>query len=369
MLTLVVFVIILSLLVFVHEFGHFITAKKLGVKVEEFGFGFPPRLFGLKRKGTVYSINWIPIGGFVKIKGEQGEGAGESDSFVSKKIWQRGLIISSGVLMNYLLAAIILSLGFTIGLPAVLDGSNPETRIKERNIQILSVYKDYPADETGLQSGDIIVSIDQKQFKGITEIQEYNKSRAGSTINVVLKRGRTTIEKSMALKPLEDDEGGIMGVALAETGLVSYPWYQAILLGFKGVVVITWQILVALFEILKKLVIAQPVAIDVAGPVGIAIITRQVTQLGFTYILQFVALLSINLAIINFLPFPALDGGRFLFLALEKIRGRAVNRRIEALVHNFGFFVLIALIILITVRDLSRFGVQISELFKRITGG
>lgn len=368
MLTVVIFLVILSLLVFVHELGHFITAKKMGVKVEEFGFGFPPRIFGLKRRGTVYSINWIPLGGFVKIKGEQGEGAGEQDSFISKKIWQRSLIISSGVLMNYLLAAVILSIGLTIGLPTALDGLSSTTKVKDRNIQIVSVYKDWPASQAGIKAGDVVVSIDQKKFNTIAELQDYNKTRTGTTIQVSLKRGQDKIEKSIVLKQSEGGGGGVMGVGLALTGIVSYPWWQAIPLGFKGVVAITWQILVALFGILKNLIIAQPVALEIAGPIGIAVITKEAAQLGLVYLFQFVALLSINLAIINFLPLPALDGGRFLFLVLEKIRGKAVNRKAEAIIHNIGFFFLIALVILVSVRDLSQFRGQIFEIFKRITG-
>lgn len=434
LLTIFVFIVILGILVFVHEFGHFITAKRMGVAVEEFGFGFPPRIFGLQRltgqkikkiaareeveidiedyqttegkevikesvsdkiqeidqivpvkrwriiRGgkepkkinglegqTIYSLNWIPIGGFVKIKGEQGESKQDKDSFAHKKIWKRLFILSSGVAMNLILAFILISIGFSLGLPSIVDENTPSyAKIKQVKIQVLEASKDSPAEKAELKMGDIIVSVDNQPINKIKDFQNYTSSKIDTQISLKIKRGNEEIEKSVIPEDLNKNGQGIIGVWLAQTGLVSFPLPQAIWMGLKTTLSVIWQILVAIFEILKNLIISHKVSADIAGPVGIAVITGQVAKMGFIYILQFTALLSINLAIINFIPFPALDGGRVLFLIIEKLRGKAVDQKIESLVHNIGFIILILLVIAVTFKDVSRFGSNIREFFLRI---
>jgi len=402
LLTIFVFIIILGLLIFVHEFGHFITAKRMGVGVEEFGFGYPPRIIGIQRairketeeeknkvarKGkwrlvigkkqpgklnglkdsTIYSLNWIPIGGFVKIKGEQGDVKEEKDSFGHKKIWQRVFILSSGVVMNIILAFLLISIGFTLGLPSVIDEATPSyAKISEQKIQILEVSKDSPAEKVGLKLGDIIISADGQLINSIKDFQNYTGDKIEKTISLKIKRGDEKIEKSIVPEDLNKNGKGIIGVWLARTGLISFPIPQAIWMGVKTTISVTWQILVAFYEIIKNLILSQKVSADIAGPVGIAVITGQVAKMGFIYLLQFTALLSINLAIINFLPFPALDGGRVMFLIIEKLRGRAVDQKIESLVHNLGFILLIILIIMVTFRDIAKFSSNIKNFFQKI---
>ena len=366
-LTIILLIVILGLCIFVHELGHFFSAKKMGVTVEEFGFGYPPRIFGIKRKGTIYSINWIPIGGFVKLKGEQGESKKDKDSFGHKKIWQRAIILSSGVVMNFILAFILISIGFSLGLPSVIDDNiSSSAHIRDVKIQILEVTENSPAERAELKMGDIIVSVDGQSFIEIDDFQNYKNNKIDQEMNLKIKRGGEEIEKTIIPKDLENKGQGMIGAYLVQTGLVSYPIHESIWMGIKTTVSVTWLILKAIYEIIRNLVISQQVAADIAGPVGIAVLTGQVAKMGFIYILQFTALLSINLAIINFIPFPALDGGRVLFLVIEKIRGKAINQKIESLIHNIGFFLLILILVLVTFRDISRFSSTIREFFQKI---
>ncbi|MDD4606812.1 MAG: RIP metalloprotease RseP [Patescibacteria group bacterium] len=370
--TILVFVLVLGLIVFVHELGHFLTAKKFGVKAEEFGFGFPPRICGWRKVGdkrkfflgnkdiysddTIYSLNWILLGGFVKIKGENGESNQDKDSFSYQKIWRRTLILSAGVLMNVILAFIIFSVGFSVGLPQSLDGDLPNSaRIKNRHIQIIEVLADSPADERGIKMGDILIAIDDQEFKNISEIQQYVDQHQSQNINLTLQRGQDKINQDIVPIKNDDQTSAKIGVSLSETGIVSYPWYRAILLGITTTISLLWYIVVALFTIIKNLILGAGVPEGVAGPIGVAVWTGQLVDLGWMYVLNFVAILSLNLAIINFLPFPALDGGRVLFLVIEKLRGKPVDQRIENLIHSIGFILLILLMVLITYRDIVKY--------------
>ena len=367
--TIVTFIIVLSLLVFVHELGHFVTAKKIGAKVEEFGFGFPPKIWGFKRGETTYSINWIPIGGFVKIKGESGEGKDDTDSFASKAAWKKFIVLAAGVFMNFVLAAVLLGIGFGFGLPHVIDGQLPDyTKVRDEKIQVLSVLPDSPAYQSGFVMGDAVNTIDGQEFESVSAIQEYIGSHEGQAIEVGLVRGNENVSYSVTPEFLEEAGDVGLGVALAETGIVSYPWYISIWKGIESTFVMTIMIVIALYEILKNLIITQQVGLEISGPVGIAVMTGQMAKMGFAYLIQFTAVLSINLAIINFLPFPALDGGRILFLLIEKIRRKDINEKLQAIIHNTGFIFLIILLLLITFRDIGKFSDQIVGTLRSLVG-
>lgn len=370
LLTLIIFLAVLAILILAHELGHFLTAKKMGVKVEEFGVGFPPRLIKLfQKQGTIYSLNWLPLGGFVKIKGEQGDHSDDSDSFAHKKIWQRGLIIASGVIMNVVLAAVLLSVGFAIGAPQILDQTvSSGARVSEPKIQIFSVLPETPAAKAGLELGDVFATLDGRKFGEVAALQAYVRSRAGQIIEVKVKRQGQELIKQIEPLSAAPDEPAALGVELVQTGLVSFPWYRAIWEGIKTTGYLVKEIILAFYSLIKNLIVRQEVAVEFAGPVGIAVLTGEVTRMGFVYLLQFVALLSLNLAIINFLPLPALDGGRFLFLIIEKFRGKAANQKLEALIHNIGFVFLIALVLIVTYRDLMRWGDRIIEVFRNVLG-
>lgn len=352
--TVIIFILILGILIFVHELGHFVAAKKNGVRVEEFGFGFPPRLFGIKMGETIYSLNWIPLGGFVRTLGEDGAERSNPKSFAAKKIWQRAAILVAGVTMNFLFAVIILGVGHIIGLPApVTDDStvNPD----DIRIQITEVVEDSPALQAGISLGDIVKSVDGQPVARVDSFQDILKEKAKTNISIGILRGdkELTFEVTPRANPPEGQ--GAIGVGLIETTIVKYPWYQAFWEGLKNAVFLMISFVVAIVGMLKEWISGAQVSADIAGPVGIAIITKQVSQLGFIYLLQFTAVLSLNLVLINALPFPALDGGRLLFLVIEKIKGSPVSQKIEQAIHTTGFVLLILLMILVTFKDVMRF--------------
>jgi len=370
--TIIIFILVLSVLVFAHELGHFVSARVFGLRPKEFGFGFPPRLFGVYKNkegrwkkifgkedaadaaDTVYSANWIPLGGFVNL-GEDDLNETGPDSFAGKKIWQRAIILSAGVAMNIVLAAILISIGFIFGLPRSLDNIPPEASVTGRKIQIVQILPGSPAEKAGLKLGDVIAEIDGRRFDDYRDLQNYVDGKVGKNLDYKIERGAEA--KNFQIRPeviAETGKGGA-GVAIAESGIVRYPFFQAIWEGIKYTALMTWGILLAFYELFKGLLFGRGVSADLAGPVGIAALTGQVARMGFAYLVQFAAMLSINLAIINFLPFPALDGGRVLFLIIEKIKGRPVKRELEALMHNIGFSLLMVLVLIVTFRDLSRF--------------
>lgn len=363
LLTIVTFVIILSVLVLAHECGHFFTAKKMGVKVEEFGLGLPPRIFGFKRKNseTTISLNWIPFGAFVKIKGENGEDKDDPSSFGNKKIWQRGIILSSGVIMNAILAIILFSFCYLIGFPSITEGLSKYAKVKDEKIKIMEVVSGYPAEIAGLESGDTLLSIDGKAFKEISDVQKYVSDKAA--VEFKIERNKTEIVKNISTQ--KENNVNVIGVALTKVGMVTYPWYLSLWEGIKTTFSLIFQIIVALFLILKNLIFGKGVGADITGPIGAAVVTNTMVKLGLVYVLQFMALISVNLAVINFLPIPALDGGRILFLILEKIKGKPVQQKVEAMIHTAGFALLMFLMVLITYRDLAHFG---GKIFQKITG-
>lgn len=346
MITLLVFILILGILVLAHEWGHFIAAKKSGLTIEEFGFGFPPRIFSWKVNETIYSINLLPLGGFVKILGEDGGETDSPKSFSSKSAGIRSLIAAAGVTMNFLLGALLLIIGFYVGLPQILDKEN-ETIAKNVQIQIIAINHNSPAEETNLKLGDSI-----ENFTEISTLQDFINQNKGKEINLKIKRGQENLEIKTTPRINPPEGEGALGVALAKTGLVSYPWYQSIWLGTKSAFIITWEIIKGFFELIKNLLTAGKVPQEVAGPVGIAILAGQAINLGFIYLLQLVALISLNLAVLNLIPFPALDGGRLLFLGIEKIKGSKVNPKIENAIHSVGIILLLTLVALITYRDI-----------------
>lgn len=378
MSTIIIFILILGVLIFVHEMGHFLVAIRNGIKADEFGFGFPPRICGIfkdeksgkykfiwggrevKSKNTIYSLNWIPLGGFVKIKGESGEGKNEPDSFAGKSAWVRIKVLAAGVIMNFFLAWVLLSLTLIIGAPQAINDSE---NIKNAKVQISQVIPGAPAEKMGLKIGDEIYAagIAGQEILGeirtTKEIQVLASENKGREIILKIKRGGKTLELKGTPRMEYPENQGPLGISLARTAIISYSWYESIWMGLMAVFNLTLAIFAALWGIIKSLFSGGGIAADIAGPVGIAVLTKQAAELGLVYILQFTAILSVNLGIINGLPFPALDGGRILFILIEKIKGSQVSQKVEQVFHTFGFFLLIALMILVTLRDFARFDV------------
>jgi regulator of sigma E protease len=345
--TVLLFLLVLSVLVLVHEWGHFITARLFGVHVEEFGLGFPPRARAWKRNGMIYSLNWLPLGGFVKLKGEQGEEASDHDSFAAKKIWQRICILAAGVVMNLILAVFLLTAGFSVGMPSAIDDPADETRGTGQKIQVMNVFPGSPAENAGIMLGDMIESIDGQEFWRIADVQEYIRARDGVPVTVSLLRGSQPLARIITPKKLESEKVAI-GVALTKTAVIAYPIREA----FGMAVKTTWYMVTGIFGMLGSAI--RYFAFDgFVGPVGIATYTATAANLGFAYLVNIVAQLSISLAIINILPIPALDGGRVLFALIEKVRGRSLRPALENAAHFIGFIALIVLLVAVTIRDIT----------------
>ena len=360
MLTATVFIIVLSILIFVHELGHFLTAKKAGMKVEEFGFGFPPRAWGIKRGETIYSVNWIPFGGFVKILGEDGEHKDNHRSFAHAKPGIKSLVLVAGVTMNLLLAVALLSVGNYIGLRIGLSDSDLNGRVKDLKIQIVQIADNSPAQKAGLLALDEIKGIKigntpEYFVQKVADVQNIVNANKGNRVILDIRRGSQEVDKEIIPRINPPAGEGALGISLAATGIVNYPWYQAIYRGVQDTYFIARDTLFGYGLIIKNLFSTGKPGVELTGPVGIAVVTGQAARLGFAYLIQFMSLISINLAILNILPFPALDGGRLLFVIIEKIRRKPVSKKIENAVNAFGFALLLILMVYVTTKDVIKF--------------
>jgi regulator of sigma E protease len=370
-LTILVFLLILSILVLSHEAGHFFASRSTGTKVEEFGLGFPPRVIGFYKneagkrvwvKGsklqaeevdqTIYSLNRWPIGGFCAIKGQDDEDKNENtkDNFAGKNTFQKIWMLSAGVIFNFILAMVFLAVGFMIGMPSVVGEKTDQMKsISASQIQIIDVVPGLPADNASLKMGDIILNINDAQADSVEYVQEITRANENQTVKFQIRRGDEIFVSEIVPQVYEEfGNRAVTGVSLMNTAVVSYKFFPAIWQGIRQTVFVTGAIFIALFELIKN----GQIASQVAGPIGIASATGQMIDLGFVYILQFAALLSINLGIINILPFPALDGGRLVFVIYEGITRRKVNKKIENIVHGIGFTILMILIVLVTYKDI-----------------
>lgn len=432
MLTILVFIVILGFLIFVHELGHFLVARRNGIKAEEFGFGFPPRVVGIqflqgeeKKKvsqvqsigiekteikiggeeiisetvterireveknvpvrkwriiwgnkdgdnenekrdlkeayekdfsgGTVYSLNWLPIGGFVKIKGENGDEKDEGDSFASKPAWTRVKVLAAGVIMNFFFAWILFSIGFMLGTPQeVTDPKAPGAYILIDKIEDNS-----PASAMGIRVGDVIDKVQigrdgkKVELKTTEDVQNFINSYAGTDLTVAISRASEHLKLSGTPKISSEDGRGRLGIGLVQVAKISYDPFAAL---WKGLVELG-AVLLMMMEVIKMLIAGNRSGMEVTGVVGIAVYTGQIIPLGMAYLMRFAAILSVNLGVINALPIPALDGGRILFIVIEKIKGSPVSQKLEQIFHTIGFALLMALMVFVTYRDFLKFDI------------
>lgn len=356
LLTIITFFVILNILVFIHEFGHFITAKKLDMGVEEFGFGLPPRIWGKKFKGLLISINWLPFGGFVRLAGEDIP-EGEHDVHISKTSkyffarpkWQRAVVLLAGVFMNFALAVIIVSYIFTTG---VLTPTETATG----NVYITAIAGDSPALRAGLVEEDIVRSVNDTPITTTQQLSEVIGAHAGQ--EVTLRIDRRGEEKLLTITPRAQtpENEGPLGIQISDhLELKKYSLLEAPLQGLKWAVMISFEMLKALASLVFRLITFQRInGNEVSGPVGIAQATGDAIKVGFGRVLQLMGLLSLNLALFNVLPIPALDGGRLFFVLFEDILGKRIKTKVEAAAHQIGFIVLIGLVILVTIHDVFR---------------
>ena len=353
-MTIAIAILAIGVLVILHELGHFLMAKKFNVKVEEFGIGLPPRLFGKKYGETIYSINALPIGGFVRMEGEEKRSDGPR-SFNRKPLWQRFLIVAAGVIVFWIISVLIFTfLGATIGIPTAI--SDNQENVVDPRVQIIGVAKDSPASKAQLQVGDTILEIGKYDVSKVIEIQEFVEQYAGQETLLKIQRGEDIL--NVSLVPREDPPSGqgAIGIALTRSGLVKYAWYEAPV----QAVVRTWRITGAIFEMFGALISGAvkgeglPAGTQLSGPVGVIDLLKNSFALGIPSFLSFVAVISIYLAIFNTIPIPALDGGRMFFIVLEGIRRKPLSEKLEQRLILISFLVLIPLILWVTVQDITR---------------
>jgi len=348
--------------------GHFLLARRFGVKVEEFGLGYPPRIFSFKKNEVVYSINSIPFGGFVKIVEHNGP-----DSFSSKSLSKRSLILLAGVINNILIAFLLFTILFSIGMPTF---ALPKTYKQDvpSMITIREIEKDSPAFLAGLESGDIILGIEhlddyfeqsEKQgsersegsyyeVEGIEDVQNRTKEFHGQEIQLIIKRGVETMQIGIIPRESPPEGKGYLGVILTDDGILKYslfeaPWQAIRFMGF-----ITQETFTGLGRVFVNLFKHGNIE-ELTGPVGIMAITTRGFQWGWKYGLYILGLISYAFAIFNLFPIPAVDGGRILFLIIEKIRRRPIAQRTEIIVNNICFSLLIVLLFIVTIKDINFF--------------
>jgi len=345
-ITIVAFLGVLAVLILAHELGHFASAKAFDIKVDEFGLGFPPRLIGVRRGETLYSLNAIPLGGFTKMAGE--EDPKVPRSLASKGVGTRLIVLSAGSIMNALLPILLFSIAFMIPHNVVIEPTVVEI-----------VNPGSPAARAGIEPGDTLLSINGKLTNNFSEFQRYVHLNLGKEITILVKHSDSTTEEIQVIprwKPPKDE--GAIGIkldiefALSNRTIVSQhePFWKAIPMGASECIE---AFVLFKNEVLRWLIGAT--LPQVTGPVGIAQLTGEAAKAGISPLLEFTGFISINLAIINLLPLPALDGGRIAFVLLEWVRrGKRVSPKTEGLVHLIGFAMLIALILVITHQDIIR---------------
>lgn len=349
-------IVIFSVLVIAHELGHFIVARRNGVKVHEFGIGFPPKLFGIKRGGTLYSFNLFPIGGFVRLKGEDSSEKGP-DSFASKGYKSKAKIVLAGVGVNLLIAYLIFYVLMVFGLPAILPngyvkvGPIKPSKVVTSPLLTMAVRKNSAADKAGIKVGSEIFSANGVAVSTSEQLKALTKENAGKDIELQIKTGNET--KTVTARLGSSEQEGYLGIASQPVEVAYYNPITALAAAFIAIVQLVLATLAAFGEFIVGLFTRAQVSQNVAGPVGIASIFTVITKFGWKFILAFTASISLSLAVINSLPLPALDGGRFTIMTLQRL-GVKISPEKEALAHWIGFGFLIILIIIVTISDISR---------------
>ncbi len=355
-MTVILFLIVLAILIFVHELGHFVSAKLFGIRVDEFAIGFPPKVFGWKRGETQYNLNMIPLGGYVKIFGEDPDeesmnGPDSSRSFVNASKWKQTVVLLSGIIMNIIFAWFLISISFNLGSLTSIEDQYKD-KAKDVSVMVLSVLKDSPSDKSGLKEGDRILGIESGKTRipnpTILEIQT-TIAESESNIKVDYLRGSATGTLDMVATGTVKQ----IGISMALVGTVKLGFFQSFYEGAKLTYLETVNIAGGLCSFIYGAFKGESGLLSqMTGPVGIAGMVGQASSMGLSYLFGFVAMISLNLAMLNLVPFPALDGGRVLFVLVEVI----IRRRIKPVIANWlnliGFGLLISLMLFITYKDI-----------------
>ena len=360
-MSIIIFIIILGILIFVHEFGHFVVAKLFGIRVDEFGMGFPPRAIRLFKRGeTEYTLNWIPFGGFVKIYGEDSLKEGERDpdwkrSIGAKKWWQQILVLIAGVTMNVILAWIIFTGSLLVGAPTLASQADHPELLKDPALTVLEVAANSPAEHAGFMAGDRIVKaasahaiLSNASPEGFTSYIQ--GAQPDEPVTIEIKRGKEV--KDIVVVPTvgAGSEAGkpAIGVSIDVVGTSQgLGFFQAI----KQGAITTYYSATGTFKAFGQLISGKVSLNTLSGPVGLTKMVGEAQKIGFMYVFILMAIISLNLAVINILPFPALDGGRILFVIIEKIIRRPLPQKFVEWANGIGFVLLIGLMLVITVKD------------------
>ncbi len=363
-MTIILFIIVLAILILTHEVGHFITAKWAKIRVDEFGLGLPPRIWGVKKGETIYSINWLPLGGFVKIFGEDLNeenmtGPDSAHSFINRPKWVQAIVLVAGVTLNLVLAWILISVNLGLGMPAGLDGLPKGLTVQNESLSIVSVLPASPAAEAGLIAGDQLISLTAGQQKigqtnlTVEMVHNFTKQFPNQPIKIEFLRPSGHSVVTVTPQPDLGVDGAAIGIATQKIGIVSVPWRQAPFYGLFFTYHLIINTFLAFSYFFAHIFTTGKEALGaIAGPIGIYGLISDASRLGFVYILNFVALISINLAILNLLPFPALDGGRLLFVGIEAIIRRPINPKIANILNTIGFSLLLLLMAMIAISDI-----------------
>lgn len=360
----IIFFIILLALVFIHEFGHFITAKWVGMRVDEFAFGFPPRLLSKKVGETEYTINALPIGGYVSIYGENGDVDDKAKtnprSFGNRKVSSQLLVLSAGVIMNFLFAWIIF-VGVSFGQTNIILSDNPKLvdKVTETSVMVTDTSSGSPAQRAGIKAGDKIVSLESKGAKVLVKNSEQTISFIESHINDSIKITYKNLNNNISDTTITGvygilDDKKALGIAFDTVGTIKANFFDAIILGTNKLENIFVAIFAGMGHIGKSVLNGENIINSFVGPIGIAKIVDNTTSMGIVSLLTFVAVLSVNLGIFNALPLPALDGGRFLIVILESVFRKKVPIKFMMWLNGFFFMLFILLLVAVTVKDIIR---------------
>lgn len=356
-MSIIIFLIILSALIIVHELGHFLAAKKFGIRVDEFGLGYPPRAAKLFTwKGSDFTLNWLPFGGFVKIFGENpvDEESAQpltEDSFQVKNRGIQAIVLAAGVLFNFIFAWMLISLGFITGIPSPAGLSLP---VENPRTVITLVVPGSPAEISGLKAGDAVIGVSRNSLADEALTPESVSgfiSQSSEPLTFEVERGGVVREVSVTPAGNIIEDRPAVGISMETIGTVKLPFHRALWEGIKITGELTWLTAKAILSLIGDAFTGKAELAAVTGPVGIVGMVGDMRELGWSYLITFTAILSINLSIINLLPFPALDGGRLLFVLIESITRRQIPPRFFNAVNAAGFALLIFLMILITVKD------------------
>lgn len=363
--TLLVFILILGLLVFVHEFGHFWVAKRLGVKVHEFAFGFKPTLFSWQRGETKYAINAIPLGGYVRLEGESND-TGKPGSFMAKPPAHRVLILIAGIGMNLVLAWVLLTVTYGIGSYALSPtfASHPGV-MKDSTLVLVDVRDNTPAAEAGLKVGDTVVSVDGQPITSPQGLSQIVQDKAGQPVELLVTRDNVDMTVTVMPRKYPPTGEGPLGVGTGETVKVKSTWLQAPIFALRELGSQITTTIYYIGQFFGNLFTEQKVSDEVSGIVGIGAATGVVRRLGIGPLIQFIALISTNLAVVNLLPILPLDGGHLLFTVIEAVRKRPVKEKYRQIVAMTGLAAILLLFIVVTYKDILRFSIfeRIGNLF------